>query len=53
MNLIVTSAGSSCRRKDRLIAYHRETIVGKLLAGEIHSGKGKNQTINLARPRDT
>jgi len=27
--------------------------VGKLLTGEIHSGKGKNQTINLARPGDT
>ena len=43
VSLIVTSASSSCRRKDTLIAKHRNTILEKLDSGEIFSGKGKHQ----------
>ena len=35
VSLIVTSASSSCRRKDILIAEHRNTILEKLDGGEI------------------
>ena len=53
VGLIVTSASSSCRRKDTLIADHRNTIIEKLDSGEIFSGKGKHQRTSLARPGDT
>jgi len=53
VGLIVTSASSSCRRKDTLIADHRNTIIEKLDSGEIFSGKGKHQRTSLARPSDT
>ncbi|XP_062197361.1 uncharacterized protein LOC133900270 [Phragmites australis] len=53
VSLIVTSASSSCRRKDKLIAHNRDTILQKLDSGEIFSGKGKNQRTNLVRPGDT
>jgi hypothetical protein len=50
---IVTSTSASCKRKDKLLAKHRETIINKLESGEIFKGRGKNQMTNLARPRDT
>ena len=53
VGLIVTSSSSSCRRKDTLIADHRNTIIEKLDSGEIFSGKGKHQRTSLARPGDT
>jgi len=53
VGLIVTSASSSCRRKDTLIADHRNTILEKLDSGEIFSGKGKHQRTSLVRPGDT
>ena len=53
VGLIVTSASSSCRRKDSLIVDHRNTIIEKLDSGEIFSGKGKHQRTSLARPGDT
>jgi hypothetical protein len=53
VSLIVTSASSSCRRKDSLIAEHRNTILEKLDSGEIFSGKGKHQRTSLVRPGDT
>ena len=43
VGLIVSSASSSCRRKDSLIADHRNTIIERLDSGEIFSGKGKHQ----------
>ena len=49
----MTSASSSCRRKDILIAEHRNTILEKLDGGEIFSGKGKHQRTSLVRPGDT
>jgi hypothetical protein len=53
VSLIVTSASSSCRMKDTLIAEHRNTILEKLDSGEIFSGKGKHQRTSLVRPGDT
>jgi hypothetical protein len=53
VSLIVTSASSSCKRKDKLIAKHREEILQRLESGEIFSGKGKNQSTNLVRPGET
>ena len=53
VSLIVTSASSSCRRKDSLIADHRNTIIEKLDSGEIFSGKGQHQRTSLVRPGDT
>jgi hypothetical protein len=53
VGLIVTSASSSCWRKDKLIAKHRSTILKKLESGEIFLGKGKHQSTNLVRPGDT
>jgi hypothetical protein len=53
VGLIVTSASSSCRRKDKLIANHRSTILSQLESGEIFSEKGKHQNTNLVRPGDT
>ena len=53
VSLIVTSASSSCRRKDILIAEHRNTILEKLDSGEIFSRKGKHQRTSLVRPGDT
>jgi hypothetical protein len=47
VSLIVTSASSSCRRKDTLIVEHRNTILEKLDSGEIFSGKGKHQRTKL------
>jgi len=49
----VTSASSSCRRKDISIAEHRNTILEKLDGGERFSGKGKHQRTSLVRPGDT
>ncbi|KAK3138648.1 hypothetical protein QOZ80_5AG0371600 [Eleusine coracana subsp. coracana] len=53
VGLIVTSASSSCRRKDTLVANHCSTILNRLESGEIFSGKGKHQSTNLVRPGDT
>ncbi|XP_062229974.1 uncharacterized protein LOC133927506 [Phragmites australis] len=53
VNLIVTSTSASCKRKDKLLAKHRETILAKLESGEIFKGRGKHQSTNLTRPRDT
>ncbi|KAJ1258931.1 hypothetical protein BS78_10G113900 [Paspalum vaginatum] len=53
VSLIVTSASSSCKRKDKLITKHRESILEKLEKGEIFSGKGKHQRTNLVRAGDT
>lgn len=53
VSLIVTSTSASCKRKDKLLAKHRETIVRKLESGEIFKGRGLHQTTNLARPGDT
>jgi hypothetical protein len=39
VSLIVTSASLSCRRKDTLIAEHRNTILEKLDSWKIFSGK--------------
>ena len=49
VSLIVTSASSSCKRKDKLLAKHREDILERLDSGEIFSGKGKHQSTNLVR----
>ena len=51
--MIATSVGSSCRRKDKLLAKHRESILNKLESGQLFSGKGKNQSTSLVRPGDT
>ncbi|TVU21929.1 hypothetical protein EJB05_31600, partial [Eragrostis curvula] len=53
VGLIVTSASSSCQRKDKLIAKHRDSTLSKLVSGEIVSGKGKHQSTTLVRPGDT
>jgi hypothetical protein len=53
VNLVVTSASSSCKRKDKLIANHHEGILQRLESGEIFSGKGKHQSTNLVRPGET
>jgi hypothetical protein len=53
VGLIVTSASSSCWRKDKLIANHRSTILNMLENGEIFSEKGKHQNTNLVRLSDT
>ena len=53
VSLIVTSASSSCKRKDKLNATHQEEILKKLETGEIFSGKGKHQRTNLVRPGET
>jgi len=49
----VTSASSSCKRKDKLLAKHREDILERLDSGEIFSGKGKHQSTNLVRAGET
>ena len=53
VSLIVTSASSSCKRKDKLLAKHREDILERLDSGEIFSGKGKHQSTNLVRAGET
>jgi hypothetical protein len=53
VSLIVTSASSSCKRKDKLITKHREEILEKLESGQIFLGKGKHQRTNLVRARET
>jgi hypothetical protein len=53
VGLIVASASSSCRRKDKLIAKHRSTVLEKLESGEIFLGKGKHQSTNLVQLGDT
>ena len=53
VSLIVTSASSSCKRKDKLNATHQEEILKKLETGEIFSGKSKHQRTNLVRPGET
>jgi len=53
VSLIVTSASSSCKRKDKLLAKHREDILERLDSGEIFSGKGKHQNTNLVRAGET
>ena len=53
VGLIVTSTSASCKRKDKLQAQHRETIIAKLESGEILRGRGRNQMTNLHRPGDT
>ena len=53
VNMIATSVGSSCRRKDKLLAKHRESILNKLESGQLFLGKGKNQSTSLVRPGDT
>ncbi|KAJ1295190.1 hypothetical protein BS78_01G205200 [Paspalum vaginatum] len=53
VSLIVTSASSSCKRKDKLITKHREGILEKLERGEIFSGKGKHQRTSLVRAGET
>ncbi|XP_034572014.1 uncharacterized protein [Setaria viridis] len=51
VSLIVTSASSSCKRKNKLIAKHREEILERLESGEIFSGK--HQKTNLVRTGET
>jgi hypothetical protein len=53
VGLIVTSTSASCKRKDKLQAQHRETIIAKLESGKILRGKGRNQMTNLHRLGDT
>ena len=53
VSLIVTSASSSCKRKDKLLAKHHEDILERLDSGEIFSGKGKHQSTNLVRAGET
>ena len=53
VSLIVTSASSSCKRKDKLLAKHREDILERLDSGEIFSGNGKHQSTNLVRAGET
>jgi hypothetical protein len=48
----MTGSSSSCRRKDTLIAEHRNTILEKLDSEEIFSRKGKHQRTSLVRPGD-
>ncbi|KAJ1261742.1 hypothetical protein BS78_09G054600 [Paspalum vaginatum] len=52
VGLIVTSS-ASCKRKDKLLTTHRETILNKIESGEIFKGRGLHQTTSLARPGDT
>ena len=53
MGLIVTSTSVSCKRKDKLVTKHRETILNKIESSEIFKGRGLHQTTSLARPGDT
>ncbi|KAJ1266587.1 hypothetical protein BS78_08G163800 [Paspalum vaginatum] len=53
VGLIVTSSSASCKRKDKLLTKHRETILNKIESGEIFKGRGLHQTTSLARPGDT
>ena len=53
VSLIVTSASSSSKGKDKLLAKHHEDILERLDSGEIFSGKGKHQSTNLVRAGET
>jgi len=53
VSLIITSASSSCRRKDKLITKHREEILENLESSQIFSGKGKHQRTDLVRAGET
>ncbi|WVZ77492.1 hypothetical protein U9M48_025351 [Paspalum notatum var. saurae] len=46
-------ASASCKRKDKLVTKHRETILNKIESGKIFKGRGLHQTTSLARPGDT
>ncbi|KAH7663595.1 Ribonuclease H-like protein [Dioscorea alata] len=53
VTMIVNIVGASCKRRDALLQKHHDKIVEKLERGEIFSGRGQHQEINLARPGDT
>ncbi|XP_042059676.1 uncharacterized protein LOC121804217 [Salvia splendens] len=51
--MIVTTCGSSCKRKDKLRQLEHEKLVEGIESGEIKSGRGLNQETCLKRPGDT
>ncbi|KAM3193532.1 hypothetical protein ACQJBY_070269 [Aegilops geniculata] len=51
--LIVTQVGSSCKRKDALLAKHQDDLIEMMENGKISSGTGLHQETNLARPGAT
>ena len=51
--LIVTQVGSSCKRKDALLAKHQDNLIEMMENCKVSSGTGLHQETNLARPRAT
>ncbi|XP_042425762.1 uncharacterized protein LOC122013568 [Zingiber officinale] len=53
VTMIVNTTGASCKRRDQLRQIEHDRIVAMLEGGDISTGSGKNQEINLVRPGDT
>ncbi|XP_071683789.1 uncharacterized protein [Lolium perenne] len=53
ISLLVTVAGYSCKRKDKLREYHQEEVRKAICRGELSTGSGLNQEMSLQRPGDT
>ncbi|XP_048559613.1 uncharacterized protein LOC125540080 isoform X3 [Triticum urartu] len=51
--LIVTQVGSSCKRKDALLAKHQDNLIEMMENCKISSGTGLHQETNLAGPGAT
>lgn len=51
--LIVTQVGSSCKRKDALLAKHQDELLELLENGMISVGTGLHQESSITRPGDT